>query len=192
MNRRVAVLTSALALTIPLAIHNWSEWAKSQPIVYHFPACHMHAEDFSAKRSSMPAADTIEAYFNTLDDVTEATDGALAAFFKKQNVEQAYGEYKMNFDKALAKIKLYQFPSEIKPAAELIQSAIEEQRKFFDEWYLALANNKPFANPLRHQLAFSSSGKLHQAYGHLYLTFKTENECNLEAFSSHLCSLDLL
>jgi len=172
-----------------------AEQADSQSIVYHFPGCQGHAENFQPERSSIPVTDAkiVEKFFDTLDDVSEVTDVALASFFKKENIDGAYETYTARMRQIQPHLRSFKFPAEMKLASDLILSAIEEQRQFFEAWHLALNSGDNFQNPpLSHPLAYSSSGKLHQAYGHLYLTYKSEDKCNLEAFSSHLCTLDLL
>lgn len=195
MNIRVVILSLLIIGLSWVTLNYRAEQAISQQVVYHFPGCQVHNEDFQPARSSLPTDDAIlvKNFFNSLDDVSEITDVALRSFFKKENIEDAYKQYSKRMDELLPILRAYRFPKEMENAGELILSAIEEQRAFFNKWHEALQKDIPFTDsPLGHELARSSSSKLHQAYAKLYLTYTNEHKCNLEAFSSHLCTLDLL
>jgi len=90
-----------------------------------------------------------------------------------------------NYDAIERRLMSIEVPEKLKTAHALVRQAVEEQRKYLEQW-----KNSGGAFNVSDPLISSSSAKLVQAYGELMRIYPSENAHNKKAFFDHLCALD--
>ena len=136
-----------------------------------------------------------------LDDLFSLTDNAVVARVQQQQTMSRYeggdngqGWYDETIDGVLARLNALSSPEYLEEPSELIVSAIEEQKQFFQEWAEASDEEKADIREqtARHPLVQSSHRKLIKAYKKLMSQFPEETKHNKKAFFDHLCALDFI
>ncbi|MEZ0262242.1 MAG: hypothetical protein ACAH80_14640 [Alphaproteobacteria bacterium] len=90
-----------------------------------------------------------------------------------------------NYDEIDRRLMSIEVPEKLKTAHMLVTQAVQEQRKYLEQW-----KNSGGAFNVGDPLIGSSSAKLVQAYGELMRIYPQESEHNKKAFFDHLCALD--
>jgi len=108
--------------------------------------------------------------------------------------DNGQGWYDETIDGVLARLNALSSPEYLEEPSELIVSAIEEQKQFFQEWAEASDEEKADIREqtARHPLVQSSHRKLIKAYKKLMSQFPEETKHNKKAFFDHLCALDFI
>ncbi|MEM7225196.1 MAG: hypothetical protein AAF495_19615 [Pseudomonadota bacterium] len=94
-----------------------------------------------------------------------------------------------SYDAILEGLSSLETPRHLRPAQDLIESAISDQRAYFDEWQ---ASGRRDYFKASHALVQSSHRKLIAAYKKLKAAYGDEPAHNKRAFFDHLCALDFI
>ena len=117
-------------------------------------------------------------------------------YFGQRKDVQYIDHYNKEIGNLLASFELIKAPGRTLPHVEkLVEGAIIDQKKFFNEWHDAYGTDY-YDNISRshtsHQLVQSAHKKLIQSYGLLKQAYPREAAHNQQSFYDHLCALDFI